>query len=593
MTDPISGSEIVPTLQIKHYRKLLGKYLGDQLSAVFWMTGLLLMAIVVQLANPQVIRYFLDTAQSGGPTRTLLLAASLFLAFALVQQVLTLAATYASQRVSWTATNQMRLDLAQHCLRLDMSFHKQHTPGELIERIDGDISQLSNFFSQFVIKVAGNALLVLGILALLFRENLYLGSSMVAYTAVTLVALGFIQRLAAPRWRAARQISAAQFGYLEERISGVEDIRAVGGEAYVLQRLYDLMRQYLERLRLAFVVGSLTYHMTDLVYILGYTIGLAMGVILYLRGDVTIGTAYLIVFYVGMLETPLQAIREQAEDLQQATASLQRIQSLFDQQPLVHDPPLPRLLATGALSLSFKGVSFHYENDDKVLEDISFDLPKGRLLGVLGRTGSGKSTLARLLFRLYDPSEGAILLDGNDLRAISIKNLRQRVGMVTQDVQLFRASVRDNLTFFNPAISDEQLERVLSSLRLWSWVQSLPDGLDTRLAAGGGGLSAGEAQLLAFARVFLKEPGLIILDEASSRLDPPTETLMEQAIDRLFQGRTGVIIAHRLRTVQRADDILILEDGRLVEFGDRERLAADRQSRFYRLLQTGLEEALA
>jgi ATP-binding cassette subfamily B protein len=234
-----------------------------------------------------------------------------------------------------------------------------------------------------------------------------------------------------------------------------------------------------------------------------------------------------------------------------------------------------------------------------VLEEISFHLHAGKVLGVLGRTGSGKSTLTRLLFRLYDPAQGAIRLGGLDLRQVASEDLRQRVGMVTQEVQLFEASVRANLSFFNPAVTTQQIETALKNLRLWDWVQSLPQGLDTRLSGGqggsvtSGGLSAGEAQLLAFARVFLKDPGLVILDEASSRLDPITENLMEQAVGRLFAGRTGILIAHRLKTVQRADEILILEAGRVVEAGPRLALAADRGSRFYALLQTGMEEVLA
>ncbi|MBE0696419.1 MAG: ATP-binding cassette domain-containing protein, partial [Anaerolineaceae bacterium] len=227
-----------------------------------------------------------------------------------------------------------------------------------------------------------------------------------------------------------------------------------------------------------------------------------------------------------------------------------------------------------------------------VLTGVSFEIQPGRVLGILGRTGSGKSTLTRLLFRLYDPDQGSVRLGGMDLREVRLDDLRQHVAMVTQDVQLFQATVRDNLTFFNRAIPEEHLERVLRQLRLWEWVQSLPDGLDTPLA-GGQSLSAGEAQLLAFARVFLKNPGLVILDEASSRLDPATETLMERAVDRLFAERTGVVIAHRLKTIQRADDILILEDGRVVEYGPRAGLANNPASRFYHLLQTGLEEALA
>jgi ABC-type multidrug transport system fused ATPase/permease subunit len=346
------------------------------------------------------------------------------------------------------------------------------------------------------------------------------------------------------------------------------------------------------------------------VYVLGYAAGLAIGVLLYTRGEASLGTAYLITYYVGMLSDPLQSIRGQAEDLQQASANIQRINELFNLQPQVADPPLGasrKTLPSGPLAVSFQNVSFQYDDNqngnknvdetnnssqNKTLTDVSFEIQPGRVLGILGRTGSGKSTLTRLLFRLYDPARGSICLDGVNLQDIQLDDLRRRVAMVTQDVQLFQATVRDNLTFFDRLIPDDQLERVLRELRLWEWTESLPKGLDTPLAAGQS-LSAGEAQLLAFARVFLKDPGLVVLDEASSRLDPATETLMERAVDRLFAGRTGVVIAHRLKTVQRADDILILENGCVVEYGPRAALINDSDSRFSRLLQTGLEEALA
>jgi len=228
-----------------------------------------------------------------------------------------------------------------------------------------------------------------------------------------------------------------------------------------------------------------------------------------------------------------------------------------------------------------------------VLSEVSFTLAPGTKLGLLGRTGSGKTTLSRLIFRLYDPTAGAIRIGGVDLRDAAFVDLRGRVGMVTQDVQLFQASIRDNLALFDRAIDDARIEWALDELGLLEWLRALPDGLDTRLGAGGLGLSAGEAQLLAFARVFLRDPGLVILDEASSRLDPATERLLERAIDRLLAGRTAIIIAHRLGTVQRADAILILDRGQVAEYGPREQLARDESSRFAQLLQTGLEEVLA
>ena len=564
---------------------MLLRCLKPQWPRVLLTSFLLFIAIALQLASPQIIRYFLDTAQVGAyDSRALLGAALIFIGFALLQQGMTLAANYTGQRVSWTATNRLRTDLTLHCMRLDMSFHKQHTPGELIERIDGDVTRLSNFFSQFAVRMATNGLLLVGILVLLFGENSLVGVGMLIYTALTLVVLGWIQKLAAPRWIAARQVSAEQYGYIEERITGVEDIRAIGAEPYVMSGLYRLMRAYLEKHRVAWVINSLAYNLTNLVYVIGYAAGLALGVYLYSQHQATLGTAYLIVYYVGMLATPLQGIREQAQDLQQATASIRRIEELFRLQPQVTDPAHDlSLLPAGPLAVSFEGVSFRYEDNENVLNEVSFGLAPGKVLGIVGRTGSGKSTLSRLLFRLYDPAQGVIRLGNVDIRKVALADLRQRVGMVTQDVQLFQATLRDNLTFFNRQIRDKKLVHVLQEVGLWDWVQSLPDGLNTPLLAGGTGLSAGEAQMLAFGRVFLKDPGLVILDEASSRLDPATEARLERAIDSLFSGRTGVIIAHRLKTLDRVDEILILDQaGRISEYGPRQKLAGDPHSHFYR-----------
>jgi ATP-binding cassette, subfamily B, bacterial len=597
------------------YRDLLSRHLKPQIKWVILMAVALLAGIAIKLINPQVLRYFLDTAQAGGASRRLIMAAGLFLAFAILQQVMNLATQYIAALVGWSSTNNLRADLTLHVLRLDMSFHKLHTPGELIDRADGNVTQLSNFLSIFIVNVIGNGLLVVGILVILFRENAWMGLGMLAYTLLTLLVLRSIQKLAVPRWTAERDVSARLYGYIEERISGAEEVRAAGAESYVMRRLYEYMREFTRKTRTAVVFSSLAYNLTNLVYALGYAAGLATGVILYMRGEASIGTVYLITYYVGMLSDPLQSIRRQMDDLQQASANIQRINELFNLRPQVSDrlqvgTTGRKTLPPGPLPVSFQGVSFQYDdwqNGGKsadgigeingspqsiALTEVSFEVQPKRVLGILGRTGSGKSTLSRLLFRLYDPNRCSVQLDGLDLREVGLDDLRQRVAMVTQDVQLFDATVRDNLTFFNDTVADEQLELVLKQLRLWEWVQSLPNGLNTPLA-GGQSLSAGQAQLLAFARVFLKDPGLVILDEASSRLDPATEILMERAVDRLFTERTGVVIAHRLKTVERADDILILEGGRIVEYGPRAGLANDPASRFHQLLQTGLEEALA
>jgi ATP-binding cassette subfamily B protein len=249
-------------------------------------------------------------------------------------------------------------------------------------------------------------------------------------------------------------------------------------------------------------------------------------------------------------------------------------------------------LPGGALSVELDGVSFAY-GAEPVLQRVSCRVDPGEVLGLLGRTGSGKTTISRLLFRLYDPNDGVVRVGGTDIRTAPLAVLRERVGLVTQDVQLFGGTLRDNVALFDRRVPDARLREVFPELGLEAWLRALPEGLETRLGAGGRGLSAGEAQLVALARVFLKDPGLVVLDEPSSRLDPATERLLERALTRLLDGRTGIVIAHRLETIERADRILILEDGRVVEIGRRGELARDPGSHFARLLRIGIAEALA
>jgi ABC-type multidrug transport system fused ATPase/permease subunit len=577
-------------------RSLLSTYLRPHTGRVLLLAVLLFGGIGLQLVNPQIIRRFLDTARSGGSTQALISAALLYIALSLLQRGLSLAADVTARDTGALTTDALRRDLALHLLRLDLSFHKLHTPGELIERVDVDASALANYFSRFTLQVVGNGLLLAGILILLFREDPGVGFGLSLYTLLVFGLLRLLHRPAVGRWAAARQAAAEQFGFIEERISGAEEIRAVSAQAYILHRLHGLLRVYTLKVRAAYLIDTLMNNLTELVFSLGYAVGLALGVSLYTRGEASLGTAYLIVAYIGMLSGPLVNLQEQAQDFQQASAGAGRIQELFAVQPAVPDSANSAVsLPEGALPVAFERVSFRYAENGagNVLQDVSFQVEQGRVLGVLGRTGSGKSTLTRLLFRLYDPNSGSICLGGTGLRELPLSVLRSRVGLVTQDVQLFAASLRDNLAMFDREIGDDRLRSALAELRLSAWMDTLPAGLDTNLAAGGAGLSAGEAQLLAFARVFLKDPGLVILDEASSRLDPVTEAMLERAIDRLFAGRTAIVIAHRLQTVQRADDLLILEAGRVVEYGPRLALAADPGSRFSRLLQAGLEETLA
>jgi ABC-type multidrug transport system fused ATPase/permease subunit len=509
-----------------------------------------------------------------------------------------------------------------HCLKLDMAFHNARTPGEMIERVDGDVGKLENFLSQFVVQVILNGLLLTGVVVLLFLIDWRVGLPSAVSVVIAVVCARVLTRPLARYSVKERQASAELFGLLEERLSGTEDIRANGAVAYVLRRHIERSRVLFRTSVIRALLGVISWRSLNTAIAIGAILSLTIGAFLALDGILTIGQVYLIFAYTTMLNHPVEELMRQLDDLQQATASIDRVQQLFATEPQVVDAKRGALLPDGPLSFELDMVSFAYPDEqvasrksqvaetaaaatcdlrpatcDLALDDISFQIAPGQVLGVLGRTGSGKTTLTRLLLRLYDPTVGTVRLGGVDLRRVPNADLRARVAIVTQDIQLFSATVRDNLTFFDATIPDAQVMAALDTLGMGDWVRTLPDGLDTLLASGGTGLSAGQAQLLAFARAFLRDPGLIILDEASSRLDPATERQLEQALGQLLHPegtrRTAIIIAHRLGTLERVDQIIILEDGRVRERGLRAKLVRDPDSRFAQLLRVGMEDALA
>lgn len=601
------------TNSLNRYWKLLVRYLRPLWVKTALLALLIFATIALQLINPQIIRYFIDTALATGTgesqTQPLMWAAITFLGCALLLQGLGVVATYVGEDIGWRATNKLREDLAYHCLQLDMTFHNTHTPGEMIERIDGDIADIAIFFAQFVIRVLGNLLLLVGVIVVLLWEDWHISLALAIYTVVALIAFTYVRKLAVPHWEAARQAHAEVFSFLEEYLSGTEDLRASGAVGFVMRKLFGVSQVKLNKERKSADMEILFVAMWFTLYTIGQLIAFGIGFWFFQAGLMSAGTVYLIVYYTDRVLQPLNEITNQFQVVQKAAAGMNRADALYaiesKIQEVDHDQTLVRAPLTGALSVKFDQVTFGYNADEPVLKAISFALSNRQVMGVLGRTGSGKTTLTRLLYRLYDPHDGLItfsespaLASGEatgrevDIRTLKLDHLRSRIGMVTQEVQLFHASVRDNLTFFDPAISDARIMAVIDTLELGEWFERLPAGLDTELQAEGSTLSAGEAQLLAFTRVFLQDPGLIILDEASSRLDPATERLIERAVDKLLHNRTGIIVAHRLATVQRADEILILDEGRIQEHGPRHQLMADPTSRFAQLLQTGIEAAL-
>ena len=573
------------------YQQLWRTYMSPLRGKVALLLVFLLAGIALELAGPLLTAGFIDGARAGAAARALIWLAVVYLLVGMSAQVCSALGNYLAADVGWLATNQMRGDLVRHCLAQDLTFHHARTPGEMIERIDGDITKLSNLFSVLVFRILGSVLKLIGALIVLFvRIHWVTGLSMTVFVLLAFYVLLQRRKVAVQAFRAEREAIAVQYGFLEERLGGMEDLRANGATAYVLRRFLQIARPVFFTMRNAAMARAGMWLTAGLIFALGTVIMLGFGAYLFSTGHLSLGCVVLLFQYRTMLYTPLEQITRQLQDLQEAGASIGRVQELFALRPTIADGP--GALQPADATLAFEQVTFAYHPGQPVLHDVSFALTPGRTLGLLGRTGSGKSTLTRLLFRLYDVEQGCIRLGGVDLRAITQHDLRQHIGMVTQDVQLFQASVRDNLTFFDPAIPDERILQVIQEMELREWYDALPAGLDTRIEAGGAGLSAGQAQLLAFTRVFLTNPRVVLLDEPSSRLDPATERLVERAVGELLDGRTCIIIAHRLATVQHVDDIMILHDGQVLEYGERARLAADPSSHFAQLLQAGLEKEL-
>ncbi len=567
-------------------RRLLAAYLWPGRGAAGLLAAAVLAMTVLPLLAPQLTRLVVDGAIAGNPVSSLVGLAVLYLVVAIGAQVAKVITAWLASRLAWDGTNRLRERLAEHALGLDLAFHGRRTPGEMIERVDGDVVALAEFVVAFLLDVLASFLLLVGVLVLVFVADARIGAVLLVYAALIGLLLVRVQRRAVPAATAFRESMAQLFGNLEERLAGMEDIRANGAGQHVVNRFYEASADVYRADLRAERIGGGAYALTNVAFAGATAVVLAAAVLLTRSGALTIGTAVLLFQYTQMVRQPFERIIDQLQQYQKALAGMARIGDLLAERPTLPEPVGGgRPLRPGPLAVEFEGVGFAYADDDEVvLADIDLGLHAGSSLGLVGRTGSGKTTIARLLLRLYDPTEGAVRLGGVDLRQVEPASLRHRVGVVTQDVQLFSASVRDNLTLFRVGFDDARLVDVLGRLGLGPWLAALPAGLDTELRPGGAGLSAGEAQLLAFARAFLSDPGLVVLDEASSRLDPGTQAMIEQAIDRLLRGRTAVLIAHRLSSLSKVDLVAVVDDGRIVEQGPRAMLAADPDSRFAHLL---------
>ncbi|MCK5298055.1 MAG: ABC transporter ATP-binding protein [Candidatus Heimdallarchaeota archaeon] len=586
-----TAREHVMSPSLKYTISLLRKYLKPYIGQVVILGFLLVLYNGIQIANPQIIRIYIDAVFAETlDTKAIMYASLMYIGFSLVHRGIYIVVRYLSQNLAWATTNDLRVDLTNHCMNLDMTFHNQYKTGEMIERIDGDSSSLSEFFSTFSIYFFGSLILLIGVLTAVFIEKWVYGVFFLGFAFLALIAFYFVRNVSSPLWKKARESTTALFGHIEESVSGLEDIKGNGADEFLMKRFHEVSQTDFKNKNKAMIV-SRTYYAINVTMRAILNIGILV-VSYYLAAflDTSPGVIYLLLTYGTNLLWPLRLLLWQIEQLQNSLANIERINEFFQIETKIIDDG-ETVFPEGKVSLAFDNLDFGY-SENLVLKDISFNLEPGRKIGLVGQTGSGKTTLARLVFRLYDPKSGKIRVNGINTRNFPLKELRSNVAYVTQDVELFKASIRDNVTFFDKEIPEEVILDIFKDIGLEKWYNDLPNGLETIILSDECGLSAGEEQLLALTRAFLKNPKIVVLDEASSRLDPATERQIEIALEKLLHGRSAIIIAHRLTTLHKVDDVLILSDGEILEYGTREELAKNPKSEFSQLLQKGIEEVL-
>lgn len=553
------------------------------------LTMALTVLALLPLFGPLLIGAVVDRAIAGADATELIALAGLYLVLALAGQVTAAGVAWASTSLAWRTANDLRMQMVEHVLGLDQEFHRRNPPGALIQRIDGDVTSVSDFLGQVVTAVGSAILILVGTVTILAVLDWRLAAAMLLYIgAAGVVAIRYRGRLINES-EGVLGARARLFGGIEEKLNAAEDIRGNGAGPHAMTRFVEDASFLLDtRMREEGAFVRLWWGL-NLAIVICTVASLVLGAVMVSAGAITVGTAFVLFQYTQQIRRPLDTIVERYEVAQKAVSALNRVAKLRAERPTIADtgtvnPP------TGPLSVRFDDVEFHYTIGEPVLRSFDLELMAGRSLGVVGRSGSGKTTMSRLVARLLETTSGTLSLSGVPIDDIPIGELRRRVAVVPQEVQLYDGSLRDNITLFrhaggradDPAISDEVVESTLQEIGLG---HLLKGGLDRSVFDTNLGLSAGESQLLALARVWLRNPDLVVLDEATARIDPRSERTVQAAIQKLLAGRTSIVIAHRLSTLSHVDDIAVLDHGELVEFGPREELERRPGGRYRSMLE--------